>query len=524
MIRGGVEQRVERDARALRQVVEQRRQRGVVERVAEEAAQTLWFQLPREGRRQREHRVAAHGARAQRAVVRVEPLVERCQNRRPRTAELRAASRHRAPRSCVGQRCKSAAVAPRANIMLPATEKLYFDDAYALRFEARVLRREPLTAPSAGGAVEAIVLEKTLFYPTGGGQPHDLGRLGGAAVLDVAIEDGVVRHHVGPGFAVGEGALVAGEVEGERRADFRAQHHAQHLLSAATFRLYGKATTAVRLGESVSTVDLAGPLTAAQISSVEDEVARIAAEARPVRIHYVPPYELEAFGLRRPPQVDGVVRVIEVEDFDRAACGGTHPRTTAEVAPVRVLHVERVRGSEVRLHFVAGRRALLDYRAKAELLHALAAEHSTQPEKLAAVLAKQRRDAEELALRLRAAQRALHALWVPQWIEEARVQTAAGAALLVARVLEGASPDDLTALARELASRGARCLLCAQDEQRLHAVAASPRGGTAANLLLAPFLQELGGKGGGSAEMARGSAPRVAAVALERALARWRET
>ncbi len=412
--------------------------------------------------------------------------------------------------------------------MLPATEKLYFTDSYARHFEARVLRREPLPsagkalAPAPQGAVEAVILERTLFYPTGGGQPHDVGTLGGAPVLGVEIADGVIRHYVGSGFASAEGALVAGEVEAERRADFRAQHHAQHLLSAAAFRLFGKATTAVRLGEGVSTVDLAGPLSDAQVLAIEDEVARIAAEARPVRIHFVPPDELEAFGLRRPPQVEGVVRVIEVLDFDRAACGGTHPRTTAEIAPVRVIQTERVRGSELRLHFLAGRRALLDYRAKAELLRSLAAEHSTQPEKLAAVLAKQRRDAEELATRLRTTQRALHALWVPQWLAEARAAMPAGVALRIARVIEHATPDDLTSLARELANGGASVLLCAQDEQLLHAVAAAPKGGAPANQGLVAFLQGFGGKGGGSAEMARGSAGRVAAALIEKSLAHWR--
>jgi alanyl-tRNA synthetase len=185
---------------------------------------------------------------------------------------------------------------------------------------------------------------------------------------------------------------------------------------------------------------------------------------------------------------------------------------------VRVVQTERVRGSELRLHFLAGRRALLDYRAKAELLRSLAAEHSTQPEKLAAVLAKQRRDAEELATRLRTTQRALHALWIPQWLAEARAATPAGAAIRIARVLEHATPDDLTSLARELANGGASVLLCAQDEQRLHVVAAAPKGASPANHGLAAFWQALGGKGGGSAEMARGSAPRVPAAALEQAL------
>ncbi|MBL8898640.1 MAG: hypothetical protein JNM84_13470, partial [Planctomycetes bacterium] len=119
-------------------------------------------------------------------------------------------------------------------------------------------------------------------------------------------------------------------------------------------------------------------------------------------------------------------------------------------------------------------------------------------------------------------QRALHALWVPQWLAEARAATPAGATLRIARVIEHATPDDLTSLARELANGGASVLLCAQDEQRLHAVAAAPKGAAPANQGLVAFLQGFGGKGGGSAEMARGSAGRVAAALIEKSLAHWR--
>lgn len=403
--------------------------------------------------------------------------------------------------------------------MLNQTEKLYFDDSYRTQFDARVLSRKALQ-DGTHGAVEAVVLDRTCFYPTGGGQPHDLGVLGGAAVLDVTIDDGVITHVVGAGFATGSDGIVGGELDALRRADFRAQHHAQHVLSAAAFRLFQRATTAVRLGETISTVDLAGPLNENQVDAIEAEVQRIAQEARRVQVHYVAPEDLEGFGLRRPPQVEGVVRVIEVEDFDRAACGGTHPHTTAEISPVRIVHQERVRGGEVRLHFLAGVRAHADYRAKDRLLRELAAQHSTQPEQLAASLSKQRRDAEHLAGRLKAATRALHALWVPQWIAEAQAHTAASSTRIIRRVLEHGSVEDLIALARELTTRGAVALLCLKDESRLQVVAAAPRGVGSAQALLAEFLTPLGGKGGGNAEMARGSAPWPTNAELAAAFAR----
>lgn len=409
---------------------------------------------------------------------------------------------------------------PDDHAMPKATEKLYFDDSYRTQFDAQVLARTPLAA-EAPGAVEVIVLDRTCFYPTGGGQPHDLGELGGAPVIDVVIQDDVIHHVVGAGFTTGSNGIVSGQVDRERRADYRAQHHAQHLLSAAAFRLFQSATTAVRLGEHLSTVDLRGPLSAAQIDAIEAEVRRIAHEGRRVQVHYVDPDELEAFGLRRPAQVEGVVRVIEVEDFDRAACGGTHPRTTAEVAPVRIVQSERVRGNEVRLHFLAGLRAHADYRAKDELLRSLAAEHSTQPEQLAHVLRKQRRVSEELVARMRTAKRALHAYWVPEWIAAARAHAQATEPPTVARVLTDGAVEDLTTLARELSRQGAVALLALQDAERLHVVAAAPRGAGSARELLTSFLHALGGKGGGSDELARGSAPLPSEAKLAAAFAAW---
>ena len=223
------------------------------------------------------------------------------------------------------------------------TRRLYFDDPYRLEFQAEVLSVKALDA--VPGLLE-VVLAETCFYPTGGGQPHDLGVLGGKAIRDVQSRAGQVIHLLADArpedFGVGQ--VVAGVVDGERRADYRAQHHAQHVLSAAAFRLFERETLAVRLASEVCTVDLSGQLTSAEVYAIEDKAMNIAREGREVRVHYVDERDVETFGLRRETKVQGVVRVIEVEGFDRAACGGTHPRTTAEIAPVKVTFAERVRG------------------------------------------------------------------------------------------------------------------------------------------------------------------------------------
>ncbi|HEY3229507.1 MAG TPA: alanyl-tRNA editing protein, partial [Roseiflexaceae bacterium] len=203
------------------------------------------------------------------------------------------------------------------------TERLYFVDAYLTRFSARVVGR------AERGGHPTVALDQSAFYPEGGGQPPDAGVLNGVPVRDVQVEDGVVWHMLEHSL---EGDAVEGAIDWPRRFDHMQQHHGQHLLSAAFERLYGLHTISFHLGVASSTIDLAGAaLTAEQATAAEELANQVIWEDRPVLARFVTAEELAALPLRKPPAVEGAIRVVSVPDFDHSACGGTHPRATGGV-------------------------------------------------------------------------------------------------------------------------------------------------------------------------------------------------
>ena len=218
------------------------------------------------------------------------------------------------------------------------TEKLYFADAYRTRFDAVV------TATRVHAGRPAVLLDRTAFYPEGGGQPADRGTLGEATVDDVLEVDGEVLHLLGDGPAPAVGARVSCAVDDARRRDHRQQHHGQHLLSAAFERLLGAATLSFHLGAETCTIDLDRPpaaLTPEALAAAEAEANRLVWADLPVEARERTPAELSALPLRKE-AVKGA-RIVTVGDpegaglVDASPCGGTHPRRTGEVGAVAVL-------------------------------------------------------------------------------------------------------------------------------------------------------------------------------------------
>ncbi len=275
------------------------------------------------------------------------------------------------------------------------TECLYFVDAYLTRFSARVVAR------AERGGRPAVALDQSAFYPEGGGQPHDAGALNDVPVRDVQVEDGVVWHMLEHPL---EGDAVEGAIDWPRRFDHMQQHHGQHLLSAAFERLYGLRTISFHLGGASSTIDLAGAaLTADQATAAEELANQVIWEDRPVLARFVTAEELAALPLRKPPAVEGAIRVVSVPDFDHSACGGTHPRATGGVGLLHIRRWERRAssssgqgGSAVRVEFLCGGRALRDLRWKNAAFGRLAAALSVGAEQVEAATARLR-EAEERA-------------------------------------------------------------------------------------------------------------------------------
>ena len=248
---------------------------------------------------------------------------------------------------------------------MSATERLYHSDSMRLRFTGRVI------AHDRWGDAPSVILDRTAFYPEAGGQMADRGRLGGAAILDVQVDDAGRVHHVLDGATPAIGAEVEGEIDKERRRVHMALHTGQHMLSRALADLAQAATVSSRLGESACTIDVDQEVVEERrIAAAEDLVNAIVDDDVEVRAFFPTSEELALLPLRRRPTVTENIRVVSIGDFDVSPCGGTHCTRTAQVGLVHVTGVERYKG-KIRISFSAGPRARRELSAHAVTLRGL---------------------------------------------------------------------------------------------------------------------------------------------------------
>jgi len=275
-----------------------------------------------------------------------------------------------------------------------ASERLYYDDSYTTRFDAQVAAR----GTHAGRP--AVELERTYFYPESGGQEADRGTLGGAPVLDVQVDDDGRVWHVVEDPATADGA-VAAEVDWARRFDHMQQHTGQHVLSAALEHVLNAPTLSSHLGEERSTIEIGmDSLGWDTIARIEEAANRIVWEDRPIERHWIDdPAQLARFKLRKPPQVSGRIRIVEIPDWDVSACGGTHTRRTGEVGAIKVVRWEKVRGN-VRLEFLCGARALHDHAWRTEALVEAARRRTLKDRELIVQLERAATERDALARRV----------------------------------------------------------------------------------------------------------------------------
>jgi alanyl-tRNA synthetase len=376
------------------------------------------------------------------------------------------------------------------------TERLYRDDPYLTEFDARVVgRREHEGRP-------AVVLDRTAFYAESGGQPWDLGELGGSSVLAVVDTGGTILHVLDRPLE--EGARVHGRVDQARRRDHRQQHHGQHLLSRAFVEIAKARTVSFHLGAQESTIDLDREVDERTARDAERRANEVIWEARTVSVRVVTRVEASALGVDVPDEAGDAVRVVEAEGFDVQACGGTHPRSTSEVGVVVVLGHERHKGGS-RMRFVCGQRALETIHAHARVLADLATVFSSSLEDLPAAgrrtmeavaqAERQRQDLLERALEGEA-----HRL----------LATSATRPAVVVATYEGWPAADLRLLAQKLVAAGPCVALLGSRADKAHLVFAQTAGlGHDVPALLREAVGALGGRGGGRGDLAQGGGDRA---------------
>lgn len=402
---------------------------------------------------------------------------------------------------------------------MPATERLYYDDSHLTEFEAQVVR---VDASSDNRVV--VTLDRTAFYPTGGGQPNDTGSIGSASVIDCLDGEGGEVLHVIDGLPPSVGDTLTGKVDWPRRLDHLQQHTGQHILSQAFVSLFDAETRGFRMLDQVCEIDVAlDQPSEERIRQAVDVANQIVWEDRVVNILHVTPEEAATLPLRKDPAVDGDLRLIEITGFDLTPCGGTHAQRTGEVGLLAVRSWERAKGL-TRIEFVAGGRALADYRRANDTARHTAALFSAGRDDASALaermlaenkeLHRRLRTLEAIAARVEAEELLQTAQSVPQpsggpTVREGLVSEARPR--LIAKVFDNRDAESLKRLALALVAHpNTVALLGSRDQDTARLVfARSPDAPGDMNALMRKACEMVEGRGGGKADMAQGGGKNV---------------
>ena len=386
------------------------------------------------------------------------------------------------------------------------THRIYYTDPYCRTFDAVVTRA------FAHEGRPAVTLDRTAFYPTSGGQPFDVGRLGDVAVTEAVDVGGEPIHVVSVPLA--EQLVVTGIIDWPRRFDHMQQHTGQHLLSAALDSLFDNRTIGFHMGADFSTIDLARAASMAEIDRAVDEANRVVWEDRTVSIRFVSPEEAETLPLRKEPVRGGTLRLIEIDGFDLSACGGTHVARTGAVGVIVVLASERLRGG-ARLTFACGSRVVRALRTYRDAVAGSIRTLSVLPDELPAAVERLQAESREQRKTIKRFQEVLATHEAARLLSGAPV---IGTVRVVVEALEDRDATGLKGIASAATSAGPAALVLLSPTAVVVARSAGvPLDATA---LLRQLIDHFGGRGGGQADLAQGggfTAPmrEIAAAARE---------
>ncbi len=374
------------------------------------------------------------------------------------------------------------------------TERLYYHDAAVCSFDGAIVAH--------GVDVQHAILDRSAFYPTSGGQPHDTGTLNGVPVIDVIDEDDRVVHVLDAPLPLGP---VHGEVDPVRRRDHMQQHTAQHLLSAIAASRFGWETISVHFGAGHSSIEFDAAAGDAELHDLEVTANGAVSAARPVTVSFEESAGALARGLRKAPTRSGAIRIVTIEGLDRSACGGTHVSSTSAIGAIMVHGVERVRGHS-RVGFLAGDRVLRHLHEREELLARTAEASSCAIDELPEIAAKRQTELRVQRERIETLEREvatarLHALVA------ATAPDSDGLRRVVYRS-ERDSPTLLRTMAQDVTTLDRVVFVATLSSPPTVFFATSPGTGIDAGALLKAALGTVGGRGGGSPKAAQGTVTR----------------
>ncbi len=403
------------------------------------------------------------------------------------------------------------------------TSTLYYDDPNLLEFHAKIVGLDEREGHPA------VVLDRSAFYPEGGGQPADRGEIQGVPVVDVRKNDATIYHLLPADTdtdALKPGTAVQCRVDATRRRDYQQQHSGQHVLSAVLQEVGNYATVSVHQGTDHTTIEVdTNSIPPADLEAVE-RLANAAIEADlPFTAEWATDETIGNFPLRRPPKVSGSIRVVRVGDFasgdelDCVACGGVHVERTGEIRLVRAVGVETIRG-RVRIAWKIGDRAIAHYRLCSEIVSRLGASLSAQPDELVERVARQEERSRELEAGSRRLAERVHTLVAEDLVSQA---VAVGRQRVVTATFRDEPADFLRGVTERLVAQSgvAGCLVNHAEGRLQWSIGIAPDSSVALDDLRKDFLPIIDGKGGGKPPIWQGIGTKADGV--DEFLARFRE-
>ena len=397
------------------------------------------------------------------------------------------------------------------------TERLYYTDPKLLQFDGRFLDFMPDEKQERSG----IVLDRTAFYPTSGGQLFDTGWLGEDTLRLRVTEvlerdDGTIVHYIdwsvldtlgrATGIGIAKNALLRGVIDRPRRRDHMQQHTGQHLLSAVFIELFNAPTVSFHMGDESCTIDLeVKSLSPEQIREAERRSNEIISDDVAVEIKFATPEEERQMGVRKiPPDLQDKLRLIEIHGHDLTACGGTHVGRSGEIGSILLRKAEKVKQG-MRVEFVCGARAVAAARKDFETLTSAAALFSSHLYDVPEQIRKTLNEAKSAGKREQKTQAELAELMAAGMVAGA---PEANGIRLVKQVLADRDMAFIKLLAQKLASHPAVLTLLATTTPQPALVFAQSAGGRFdMGALMKEAMSALGGRGGGSRDLAQGGAP-----------------
>ena len=399
-----------------------------------------------------------------------------------------------------------------------ATRRLYYEDAFLREFSARVVYCEKLPPNmSAGitGTAWGLMLDRTAFYPTSGGQPHDLGKIGDANVLDVRDEGEEVLHVVDRKPADPD---VDCCIQWPRRFDHMQQHTGQHLLSAMFQERYGRLTVSFHLGTEVCTIDLRGPEPTEEVLEGAERAAnQFIFEDRVVTVRYGTAEQLAQLGVRKAVERSGILRAIEIEGVELQSCGGTHVRSTGQIGLVRTRRCTKIR-QDWRVEFVCGGRAEQAARSDFHLLRKAAERLSCAPEDLVGSVSRALAERDANFKRIRVLLERLASAEASLALQA--TATNGDGLRVISRVFGDVAQEYLGFFGTAITKTEKTAALLGLTDGGDLLFAQHPSLGKDMNALLKQVFEKFGGKGGGTRDFARGKLGNAAQVESALALAR----